>query len=102
MPVNTVTYELPDFWASALFNDDTSGWEYEDEKPFQEFCEYMAKEHGTSEPVGMNEESNFMKYHDAQRFGVLACNVHKYTFVENNGNPNTSANVTLAHTIIQA
>ena len=97
--MKTVTYELPDFWATALFYDDTSGFEYEDEKPFQEFCEYMAKEHGTSEPVDMDDEPSFMKYHDAQRFGVLACNVHKYTFIENNGNPNTSANVTLAHTI---
>ena len=26
--MKTVTYDLPDFWASALFNDDTSGWEY--------------------------------------------------------------------------
>ena len=27
-----VTLHLPDFWATALFNDDTSGFEYEDEK----------------------------------------------------------------------
>jgi len=43
----------------------------------------------------MDEEASFMKYHDAQRFGVLACNVHKYTFIENNGNPNTSATLHL-------
>ena len=70
--MKTVTYELPDFWATALFYDDTSGFEYEDEKPFQEFCKYMVKEHGTSEPVDMDEEPSFMKYHDATWLGVLA------------------------------
>ena len=99
--METVTYELPNFWATALFYDDTSGFEYEDEKPFQEFCEYMVKEYGTSEPVDMEEEGHFSKFHDAHRFGVLACDVHKYTFIVNNGNPTTSANVTLAHTIVE-
>jgi len=99
--METVTYELPNFWATALFYDDTSSFEYEDEKPFQEFCEYMVKEYGTSEPVDMEEEGHFSKFHDAHRFGVLACDVHKYTFIVNNGNPTTSANVTLAHTIVE-
>jgi hypothetical protein len=53
----------------------------------------------TALPVDMEEESHFMKYHDAERFGVLACNVHRYTFIVNNGNPKTSAMVTLAHTM---
>ena len=94
-----ITFELPNFWATALFYDDTSSFEYEDEKPFHDFCEYMAKEYGTSEPVDMDEEGHFSKFHDASRFGVLACVVHKYTLFKNNGNPTTSANITLAHTI---
>ena len=94
-----VTLHLPDFWATALFYDDTSGFEYEDEKPFQDFCEWMLKHYGTSEPVAMLEDPHFMKYHDASQFGVLACNVHEYTFYENYGNPKTSAMTTLAHTM---
>jgi len=97
--METVTLELPNFWATALFYDDTSSFEYEDEKPFQEFCQWMLKNYGTSEPVDMVEDGHFMTYHDAKQFGVLACDVHKYTFIVNNGNPNTSANTTLAHTI---
>ena len=97
--METITLELPDFWATALFNDDTSGFEYEDEKPFQDFCEWMLKNYGTSEPVDMKEEGHFATYHDAKRFGVLACNVHEYTFYENYGNPKTSAMATLAHTM---
>jgi superoxide dismutase len=38
-------------------------------------------------------------YDDASPFGVLACNVHEYTFYENYGNPKTSAMTTLAHTM---
>lgn len=97
--METITLNLPDFWATALFYDDVSGFEYEDEKPFQDFCLWMQKHYGTSEPVDMDEEPSFSKYHDATQFGVLACNVHKYTFIVNNGNPKTSANITLAHTI---
>jgi|TARA_R100000081_G_scaffold16563_1_gene6831 superoxide dismutase len=97
--MKTITLRLPDFWATALFNDDTSGFEYEDEKPFQEFCEWMVKNYGTSEPVAMLEDPHFMKYHDASQFGVLACDVHEYTFYENYGNPKTSAMTTLAHTM---
>ena len=97
--METVTLELPNFWATALFYDDTSSFEYEDEKPFQEFCQWMIKNYGTSEPVDMVEGGHFMTYHDAKQFGVLACDVHKYTFIVNNGNQNTSANTTLAQTL---
>ena len=97
--METVTLELPDFWATALFYDDTSGFEYEDEKAFHDFCHWAVENYGTSEPVDMEEDGNFMTYHDAKQFGVLACNVHRYTFIVGNGNPTTSANVTLAHTM---
>ena len=100
--MKTITLELPDFWANALFNDDTictGGFEYEDEKAFHDFCHWAVETYGTSEPVDMEEEPHFSKYHDATRFGVLACNIHRYTFIVGNGNPTTSANVTLAHTM---
>jgi len=97
--METITLELPDFWASALFNDDTSGFEYEDEMQFHAFCDWSVKTYGTSEPVDMEDEPHFSKYHDATQFGVLACNIHRYTFIINSGNPTTSANVTLAHTM---
>ena len=76
----TETYTLPAYWATALINDDTSHFEYEDEKPFQEFCAYMLKEHGNNWPLDCSEETQFMTHHDARRFGVLACDVLDYTF----------------------
>jgi len=95
--METITLNLPDFWATALFYDDVSGFEYEDEKQFQEFCQWMQKHYGTSEPVDMDEEPSFLKYHDATQFGVLACNVHEYTFIVNNGNPNTAFRLNRKH-----
>ena len=35
--METIDLNLPDFWATALFYDDVSGFEYEDEKPFKNF-----------------------------------------------------------------
>jgi len=72
--METITLELPDHWATALFYDDTS------------------------EPVD-KEEGHFATYHDARQFGVLACNVSTYTFLVGSGNPKTSAMTTLAHTM---
>ena len=97
--METIALDLPDHWASALFYDDTSGFEYEDDTQVQAFCEWAGKNYGTSEPVDMEGEGNFATYHDAKQFGVLACNVNQYTFIVNNGNPNTSAMTTLAHTM---
>ena len=74
------TYTLPAFWACALINDDTSALDYRDEKPFQDFCLYMLKEHGNNWPLDCSEVAEFMTYHDARRFGVLACDVLDYTF----------------------
>ncbi len=77
--METITLELPDHWATALFYDDTSGFEYEDDTQFQAFCDWAVKNYGTSEPVDKEEEGHFATYHDAKRFGVLACNVSTYT-----------------------
>jgi len=74
------TYTLPAHWATALINDDTSHFEYEDKKPFQKFCAYMLSEHGNNWPLDCSEETEFMTYHDARRFGVLACAVLDFTF----------------------
>ena len=80
METFTFTLKLPNFWATALFHDDTTSFEYEDEKSFQKFCMWCLKKYGTSEPVDMDEEPHFSKFHDATQFGVSACDVHEYTF----------------------
>ena len=78
-----VTYTLPTFWATALFYGDLSGFEGQaDEKPFADFCEYMMTEHGTCDAVDCSDEPHFTTFHHATRFGVLACDVLEYTFLE--------------------
>lgn len=81
--METITLELPDFWATALFYGDTSGFEDEDKIQFQKFCNWALKNYGTAEPIDVEQEGGFTTYHDARQFGVLACNVHQYTFIIN-------------------
>jgi hypothetical protein len=81
--VELITYWLQDHWASALFNDDSSGLEPEDLEQLEAFIEGE----GLSWPLGFEEEEegeevspSFMRYHDAQPYGVLAAMCLPYVF----------------------
>jgi hypothetical protein len=69
------TYELPEFWACALINDDCSGMEQEDIDAMNIWLE----ENEPGYCLDCSEESYFIKYHDASRY-VLACNCLEYSF----------------------
>ena len=74
---------LPDFWGSALVNNDYSGLELEDESKLNLFIEYWQDDLDFSVidvPSDENAciESHFMTYHDAKQFGVLACDCWEY------------------------
>ena len=98
--METITLELPDFWATALFYDDTSGFEYEDDKQFQDFCDWAVKNYGTSEPVDREEEDTSATYHDAKQFRCSCLQRSAaILFSREQGNPKTSAMTTLAHTM---
>ena len=72
--------ELPSFWACALVNDDESGLESDELKVFHWFESQMLKEYSVFYCVDVSEESWFQTCHDATRFGVLACEVSKFSF----------------------
>ena len=83
--IQTYKLDLPDFWASALINNDYSGLEPEDEKELNDFIEHWQDDLIlVSANIESDEnayfESHFMKYHDASNLGVLACNCCEYTF----------------------
>ena len=80
--MNIEKFDLPDFWASALINGDTSGMNDDDEKSLDAFADWMVKEYGSCWclTVANDEGGDFRTYHDANRFGVLACNVLEYSF----------------------
>jgi len=74
------TFDLPDFWASALINGDTSGLTDNDEQALNAFTEFMIAEYGSCWALDCSEEPSFMRWHDAARFGVLACDVLTFSF----------------------
>ena len=83
--IQTHSLHLPDFWASALINNDYSGLEPDDEKELNDFIEYWKDDiyiNTANIPSDENAyfESHFMKYHDASNLGVLACNCCEYIF----------------------
>ncbi len=65
---------------------------------FKTFASGQLKTTARAEPVEKKKKDT-LTYHDAKQFGVLACNVHSYTFCREQWQPETSAMTTLAHTM---
>ena len=82
MTMKIETFDLPDFWGSALINGDYSGLNDDDEKSINAFTDWMVKEYGSCWclSVADNDSGDFRTYHDARQFGVLACDVSEYSF----------------------
>ena len=81
--METTTYTLPAYWASALFNGDLSGLEESEEEALMSL---IAGEQ-LPDPIGIvgddtehGPESFFCTYHDARPYGVLACDCLDYVF----------------------
>jgi len=75
------TYLLPTHWACALINCDATGLDDDDLKALNAFEYDMVKTHGKAWCVDVEQDSEgFMKYHDAEHYGVLACDVSKFLF----------------------
>lgn len=79
MPRNfeITTLEAPIHWASALINGDYSGLEYDSPKEAQAI-EKWAEGLGALF-VGVSDESNFMRHHDAAHISPLAADCATYT-----------------------
>lgn len=70
--MNTETYTLPAYWASALINDDNSGMEDQDILDMQNWLE-------TNKPgycAEVSEEAFF------GRFNGMGCDLLEYTFIK--------------------
>lgn len=79
--LETETYILPTHWAVALINDDTGGLDDDDQKALDRFMDDMIARHGQCHCIDVaDNDGNFMMYHDARAYGVLACDVSEYTF----------------------
>lgn len=76
----TETFDLPQFWAVALFNDDTSHFDDADHAAYNAWCDDMSNRYLSWHCVDMSDDTGFMRYHDAARYGVLACDTAKFMF----------------------
>ena len=77
----TESFDLPEHWAAALINGDDTGYtDSDDLRAMQAFESWMLKKYGSCWCIDMGESVGFVRYHDARRFGVLACEVATFTF----------------------
>lgn len=75
-----ITQELPTHWASALINDDTSGFEPEEQAQYDAYCAAMNARYLSWHCVDVSDDTQFMRYHDAAPYGVLASDVATFMF----------------------
>ena len=78
--METITMVLPQHWACALINADDTGLDDKEQAALDAFSEDMLQEYGCCLAIDCDDDPQFMKYHDAQMYGVLACDCIEYTF----------------------
>lgn len=79
--MRTVTYALPTFWACPLFYDDTSALDATDQTHFDAFCKAMSDRYCSWNCVDIDSDNTeFMRFHDAAPYGVLACDATTFMF----------------------
>ena len=74
--MQTCKYLLPEHWATALFYGDTSSFNKDEKKAYDSFV----LGENLPDPLSVTDEPEFTEDHDAQPYGVLACNCLTYTF----------------------
>ena len=77
MAIKTTDYTLPDFWASALINDDATGLTDEEHEQLNDWL--LQAKPGVC--INVSDEPEFVQGHDARGY-VLACNCLTITFQE--------------------
>ena len=78
--METIDFILPDHWACALINSDESGMDESESEALDAFVDFMVKKYGSCHCMDVADDSNFVRYHDAADFGVLACDASTFTF----------------------
>lgn len=78
--MDIVTLTLPTHWACALINGDESAIDEDEIEALDAFTDDMVATYGQCHCLDVGDDQGFMKYHDAQPFGVLACEASEFTF----------------------
>lgn len=80
MRIQIQEYLLPSHWASALINGDYSGYDPEDIANINAFTDSMVREHGKCWCVGVGDDTQFTRYHDASDIMPLAADCVEFQF----------------------
>ena len=73
-------FTLPTHWAPCLINGDDTGYDDDELDQICQVMNHLYSDYGT--PSDISEDAGFLKYHDAEAFGVLACDCSVYTFIK--------------------
>ena len=74
--IQTVTFTLPEYWASALINGDDTGDSDADTAAINEWL----ADHPNHCCLDVADDASFTASHDARAYGVLACDAATFTF----------------------
>lgn len=80
---NVSVYTLPAHWASALFNGDFSGLDEDDEEALMNVIageDLPDPLYIKGDDAEYGPQAHFTRYHDAEPYGVLACDCYDYVF----------------------
>tara|TARA_R110000868_G_scaffold98245_1_gene270271 strand:- start:2654 stop:2899 length:246 start_codon:yes stop_codon:yes gene_type:complete len=79
--MRTIELTLPVHWASPLVNDDDTGLDDIEQAQLDKFIADMVDEHGKCYCIDAKlDDTTFFKYHDANSYGVLACDCAIFVF----------------------
>jgi len=77
MLFDSVDYQVPAHWLSAIINGDESSFDYYDDPKeyaaYKAFCTHEVQ--GAMVEVTEDSEAYFSHWHDATAYGVLPCSV---------------------------
>lgn len=79
--IKTITAMLPAHWACALTYGEDDSLSDEDIAALEAFTKDMVRTYGSCHCVDVSEDTQFMRWHDAAQYGVLAGDVAEFTFM---------------------
>ena len=82
MAYETITMILPEFWAGALINGDSSNLSDSEDRILFDFVADTVATYGHCLPtLESDSESEFCHWHDATWYGIQACDCLTYSFL---------------------
>jgi hypothetical protein len=78
---DTIIYNLPESWAVVIVNDDWTGIDDEEIPIIENFMASELKDGQYLTLLDYEQESEFMRYHDAEPYGWLADNCLQFALM---------------------